>query len=39
MKKELTSQTKFTNRYLKDIEQWREREVNGYNRKVGFELS
>lgn len=39
MGKELTSQTKFTNRYLQDIEQWRETDVNDYNRKVGFELS
>lgn len=39
MEKELTSQTKITNRYLRDIEQWRETDVNDYNRKVGFELS
>lgn len=39
MGKELTSQTKLTNRYLQDIEQWRETDVNDYNRKVGFELS
>lgn len=39
MGKELTSQTKFTNRYLWDIEQWKETDVNDYNRKVGFELS
>ena len=39
MGKELTSQTKFTNRYLQDIEKWKETDVNDYNRKVGFELS
>ena len=39
MGKELTSQTRITNRYLQDIEQWRETDVNDYNRKVGFELS
>lgn len=34
MEKELTSQTRITNRYLQDIEQWRETDVNNYNGKV-----
>lgn len=39
MAKELTSETRTTNRFLHDIEQWRETDVNDYKRKVGFELS
>lgn len=39
MANELSSQTRLTNRFLKNIEQWNEREVNDYKRKVGFELT
>ena len=39
MAKELTTETRTTNRFLHDIEQWRETDVNDYKRKVGFELS
>ena len=35
MANELSSQTRLTNRFLKNIEQWNEREVNDYKRKVG----
>lgn len=39
MEKDITSQTRTTNRFLKETEQWRETDVNDYKRKVCFELS